>query len=403
MPPVDLTARLARETKPGARDVFLFDKALPGFGLRIHRSGAKAWIVQTRIEGKTRRIVIARHGEMEFAQARRRARDILARIRAGENPADDIRKEKTAPTVRDLAEEYLRRCDPYWKPSGRETIRIYLRARILPTFAKMPVDRVRPEDVAAWFDAASRDKPGAANRAFEILRSMMFRAEEYGFREPGTNPCLGIRKNPRRAIARFLDTGELARLGRALDAREDEWPEAVAAIRLLALTGCRRGEVLNLRWRDIGENAITLRDSKSGPRSVPLGEAARGNVIDTPPGPCDPDAFLFPRLGGSRHAHRLVACWRAVCDDANLGKVRLHDLRHTAASHAVMSGENLPLVGKLLGHRRHETTAGYAHLADGHLVETAEQVGGLIADAMNLHIVPPPSRPRERRRYGRWI
>ena len=87
---------------------------------------------------------------------------------------------------------------------------------------------------------------------------------------------------------------------------------------------------------------------------------------------------------GSRHAHRVVACWRTVCDDAKLGKVRLHDLRHTAASQAVMSGENLPLVGKLLGHRRHETTAGYAHLADGHLVKTAEKVGRIIAEAMKL-------------------
>ena len=402
MPTVDLTARLARETKPGDRDVFLFDRALPGFGLRVHRSGAKAWIVQTRIEGKSRRVVIARYGEMDLAQARRHARDILARIRAGDNPADDIRKEKTAPTVAMLADEYLRRCDPYWKPSGRKTIRTYLKARILPTFGKMPVERVGPEDVAAWFDAVSKDRPGAANRAFEILRSLMFWAEEYGFRDLGTNPCLGIRKNPRRDIARFLDTDELARLGRALDAREDKWPEAVAAIRLLALTGCRRGEVLNLRWRDIGDNAIALPDSKTGPRSVPLGGAARA-VIKALPEPRDPDAYLFPSLAGGRHAHRVVACWQAVCGDANLGKVRLHDLRHTAASHAVMSGENLPLVGKLLGHRRHETTAGYAHLADGDLVETAEKVGSLIADAMNLQVLSPPSRPRSRRRYGRWI
>ena len=145
-----------------------------------------------------------------------------------------------------------------------------------------------------------------------------------------------------------------------------------------------------------------LPDSKTGPRSVPLGGAARA-VIKALPEPRDPDAYLFPSLAGGRHAHRVVACWQAVCGDANLGKVRLHDLRHTAASHAVMSGENLPLVGKLLGHRRHETTAGYAHLADGDLVETAEKVGSLIADAMNLQVLSPPSRPRSRRRYGRWI
>ena len=203
---------------------------------------------------------------MELAEARRRARDMLGRIRAGENPAADIRREKETPTLRQFADEYLRRCNPHWKPSGRKTVRNYIKSRILPTFGKMPLNNIGPEDVAAWFDAASRDRPGAANRAFEILRSMMFRAEEWGLRERNSNPCLGIAKNPRNNIARFLDADELARLGRALDDREAQWPEAIAAIRLLALTGCRRSEVLNLRWRDIGPDAINLRDSKTGPR-----------------------------------------------------------------------------------------------------------------------------------------
>ena len=377
MPRVDLTARLARESKPAEKDAILFDKALPGFGLRIHPSGRKVWIVQARIEGRSRRIVIARHGEIELAEARRRARDMLA----GDNPADDIRREKQTPTLREFTDEYLRRCEPYWKPSGRRTMRIYLKARILPAFGRMPLDRIGPEDVAAWFDAASRDKPGAANRAFEILRAMMFRAEEWGLRERNTNPCLGIAKNPRNNVARFLDADELARLGRALDAHEARWPEAVAAIRLLALTGCRRSEVLDLRWRDIGEDAINLADSKTGPRAVPLGEAARA-LIAALPGPREPDAFLFPRHAQGRGIWILTNCWRTACADARLGRLRLHDLRHTAASQAVMAGENLPLVGKLLGHRRHRTTAGYAHLADAHLVEAAEKVGRIIARAM---------------------
>ena len=235
MPTVDLTARLARDSRPGARDTILFDRTLPGFGLRIHPSGRKVWIVQARIAGRTRRLRIARHDEMEIAE--------------------------------------VRRCAPHMKPSGRKTVRIYLKARILPAFGKMPLDRIAPEDVAAWFDAASRDRPGAANRAFEILRSMMFRAEEWGRRAPGTNPCLGISKNPRTNVARFLDIGELERLGRALDAREAQWPETVAAIRLLALTGCRRSEVLDRRWRDIADDAIKLPDSKTGPRAVPRGRA----------------------------------------------------------------------------------------------------------------------------------
>ncbi len=188
---------LPRQSKPQAKDTFLFDRSLPGFGLRIHPSGRKVYIVQVRIEGRSCRIVIARHGEMELAEACRRARDMLGRIRAGENPADDIRREKETPTLRAFADEYLRRCDPHWKPSGRKTVRIYLKARILPAFGKMPLDRIGSEDVAAWFDAANRNRPGAANRAFEILRAMMFRAEEWSLRERGSNPCIGIAKNPK--------------------------------------------------------------------------------------------------------------------------------------------------------------------------------------------------------------
>ena len=229
---------------------------------------------------------------MELAEARRRARDMLGRIRAGENPAADIRREKETPTLRQFADEYLRRCNPHWKPSGRKTVRNYIKSRILPTFGKMPLNNIGPEDVAAWFDAASRDRPGAANRAFEILRSMMFRAEEWGLRERNSNPCLGIAKNPRNNIARFLDADELARLGRALDDREAQWPEAIAAIRLLALTGCRRSEVLNLRWRDIGPDAINLRDSKTGARigCVPV-SALRGR-----PGCLQPRKLLADSL-----------------------------------------------------------------------------------------------------------
>ena len=381
MPRVNLTARLARETKPQTKDTILFDKALPGFGLRIHPSGRKVWILQTRIEGRSRRIVIANHAELRLAEARRRARELLTLIRAGQNPAEDIQREKQTPTFRAFAQEYLRRCDPQWKPFGRKTVRIYLNARLLPAFGNMPLDRIGPEDVAAWFDAASKDKPGAANRAFEILRAMMSRAEEWGMRERGTNPCIGIAKNPGKKIARFLDTDELARLGRALDDHEARWPDAVAAIRLLALTGCRRSEVLNLRWRNIGEDLLNLEDSKTGPRAVPLGKIARV-VIDTLPGPADPDDYLFPHFAGIKDAHRFVTCWHAVRDHAALGKLRLHDLRHTAASQAVMSGENLPLIGKLLGHRRHRTTAGYTHLADRHLLKAVEKVGRIIAEAM---------------------
>ena len=133
---------------------------------------------------------------------------------------------------------------------------------------------------------------------------------------------------------------------------------------------------------------------------MPLGASARA-IVNALPGPRRKDAFLFPKNAGRRSPYNIVACWHTVRADAKLGRLRLHDLRHTVASHAVMSGENLPLVGRLLGHRRHETTAGYAHLADSHLVKTAEKVGRLVAEAMGLSSSLPQSRSRTRRTYGR--
>ncbi len=219
-----------------------------------------------------------------------------ARIRAGDNLADDIQGERETPTLREFADEYLRRSDPHRKLSGRKTVRIYLKARILLAFARKLLDRIGPEDVAAWFDAASWDKSGAANRALEILRAMMFWAEEWGLRERGFNPCLGIAKNPRNHVARFLDADGLARLG-ALDAREADWPEAVAAIRLPPeRSRRRRGQAPRFEDR---------------PRALPLDEAARA-LIEALPDARDPEAFLFPGLAEGRGACSLVNCWRGT-------------------------------------------------------------------------------------------
>ena len=110
----------------------------------------------------------------------------------------------------------------------------------------------------------------------------MLRAEEWRLRERDANPCLGIEFDPRKPVAQFLNTDELARLGSALDDHEARWPEAVATIRLLALTGYRRREVLDLRWCDIGEDALNLRDLKPGPRAMPLGKAAQAHVAAFP-------------------------------------------------------------------------------------------------------------------------
>ena len=146
----------------------------------------------------------------------------------------------------------------------------------------------------------------------------------------------------------------------------------------MAFIGCRRGEVLDLRWRHIGDGAIVLQDSKVDPRTVPLGGAAPA-VVEALPGPTPRTPSSSRRTpGGSRRPTSSRA--GAVCREAGLGRLRPHDLRHAEASHAVMSGENRPSVRKPLGHRGHSTTAGHAHLIDFHLVESAEKAGSIIAE-----------------------
>ena len=139
-------------------------------------------------------------------------------------------------------------------------------------------------------------------------------------------------------------------------------------------------------------NFLTVCSSEpSRPHSLPERSYARA-VIDALPGPRKPEAFLFPRHAEKHGSGSFDGFWRAVCADAGLGRLCLHDLRHTAdtaASQTVMADENLPLVGKILGRRWPRTTGGYAHLADTHLVEAAERVGSIIAAAMVSAQTPP--------------
>ena len=154
MPTVDLTPRLVRQSKPGPKDLFLFDRSLPGFGLRIHPSGRKVYIVQARIDGRSRRIAIARNSDMELAEAR---------IRAGENPADDIRREKETPRSGNSRTSTCGAAIRTGSPPGARPCATTSSPAFCPPSAGCSVSRARL---------------GAANRAFEILRAMMFRAEE---------------------------------------------------------------------------------------------------------------------------------------------------------------------------------------------------------------------------------
>ena len=295
------------------------------------------------------------------------------------------------PLFRDFAARYRERRGSRWKPSSLETFDLYLRNRLMPHFGRVRLDAIDHARVSAWFDAASAEAPGAANRAFDILRAMLGAARQWG--ELGAHvpdACANIAKNPRRPVARFLDREELQRLGAALDRHAGEHPWSVAALRLLTLTGARLSEVLNLQWDDIGELAqdgasARLEDSKTGPRTVWLGpEAAR--LLAALPRP-EGAARVFPEDVTSA---RLYTFWRTIREEAGLPGLRIHDARHTWASQGVMNGVGLTTVGRLLGHRKRRTTAIYAHLDDAALQGAAAQAAAVIAGAMGYKAAPPP-------------
>lgn len=193
--------------------------------------------------------------------------------------------------------------------------------------------------------------------------------------------------NKRRKCERFLSVPELERLGpilaEARDGTNETNASAAVVITLLMLTGCRRGEILDLQWPDIRGNRLHLRASKNGARIVWLGDDAHA-LIDTLPRPKKKDApWLFMTPAGGHITPGMVdSRWAKLRTAAGLRRVRLHDLRHTFASHAAMTEEALPMIGKLLGHATVKSTARYAHLDDTHLIGAAQKIGNVIETMM---------------------
>ena len=231
-------------------DVIYWDRELKGFGVRVYPSGARVYLVQSRGPDGSRRVTVSRHGVISADQARRRAVAIIARIKAGAGAAAGARAD-TGTTVAELAERYLRehvelRCKPVTAKGYRQVIDKH----ILPVLGEAPIATLRREDVADLHFRLRRT-PTAANRAVADLSRMLNRAEAWDLLPAGGNPCRGMAKYRTRRHERFLTEKEFRRLGETLDAMEVEGRlpvHAAAALRLLMLTGCRRGEIVGLRW-----------------------------------------------------------------------------------------------------------------------------------------------------------
>ena len=352
-----LTKRIVDRLAVDDKDAVFWDRELPGFGLRVYPSGAKVYVVQTRCAGRSKRATVGRHGDVSPDQARKEAARIIARIKAGEEPIPVA--PKADPTMAELAERYQRehvamRC----RPATAAHYGIMLAKHIVPALGKLKVAEVERKHILA-FHYELREKPTVANRALEMLVKMFNLAEAWNLRPPGKNPCRFVRRyKVQPQHERFLTPEELGRLGRALDAAPAERlasRHGAAAIRLLVLTGCRRNEILGLRWEDVGFEAgeLRLRDTKTGARMVPLTPAAAEVLEDLPRVAGNP--WVFPGKKRGTHQRNINDSWDRIRKRAGLDGVRLHDLRHSFASRALAMGESLSMIAKLLGHTQVQT------------------------------------------------
>ena len=385
-PYLTLSKRIIDRLPVDDKDAVFWDRDLPGFGIRVYPSGAKVYVVQSRAFGRSRRVTVGRHGEISADQARREATRIIGHIKAGESPV--AVEPSPDPTVRDLAERYQREyVEMHCKPATVSHYAVMLRKHIVPALGQLLVAEVERKHIME-FQYGLRDMPTVANRGVDILVKMFGLADAWGWRPSGKNPCQFVRRyKVEKHHERFLTPEELYRLGQALDMAPAERlasVHAAAAIRLLVLTGCRRNEILGLRWEDVDFEAGEMRfgDSKSGARVAPLPPPAAKVLEGLPRVPGNP--WVFPGRKKGMRQRNIQDSWSRVRERAGLDGVRLHDLRHSYASRALALGESLSMIGELLGHRKVQTTARYAHLARDSVRESTARV----AESIGVDILP---------------
>ena len=371
VPATHLTQARINALKPRNSVRNLRDGALKGFGVRVLPSGAKRFFIHSQTDGRRIWKIIGDADTLSLDEARRRAKDVLVAIRRrDEAPAlcDETRFES-------VAEEVFRNYGRNWKPRTLKVNRDYLRNQILPWFEGRQIAAITRADVRRWF-ASLHATPVAADRSAPILSVIMREAETYGYRPEDSNPCAGIRRYRRRGRERFLSEQELRRLALTLERHEARRPRHVAFIRLLLLTGCRKSEIATLPWSAYREGHLFLPDSKTGPRTVWLSSPARAVLEQLP----QTGKWVFPSVRTDRPlcVYTFDVFWREVRAEAGLHDVRLHDIRHTYASIAIMHGETVATTGRLLGHSAPGTTLKYAHLSDASVREAADALGGLL-------------------------
>jgi integrase len=400
----------------GKDRVFLWDDKLAGFGAAAFTSGKKIYVAQFRKDGRSRRITIGDHGRLTAEQARSQAKVLLGQVEQGADPIEERRKARAVRTFREVAEDFMRlHVAAKRKGNTDEAYRRALNLHILPAIGAKRIVDVRRADVARLHSKLS-DMPYQANKVLAVISAVWNWAAKRDEADRNSNPASGIERYREQGREKYLTSDELARLGDALREGEtvglsyaiDETkpkakhapkvenrrvkldPFAVAAIRLLILTGARLREILNARWRDVDleRGLIRLPDSKTGSKPIYLSAATQELLSGLPRIEGNPHVIPGARerepdeKEGPPRAD-LKKPWAALTRAAGLDGLRIHDLRHSFASVGAGASLGLPIIGKLLGHTQTATTARYAHLDADPMRKAVETIGSTISAAMD--------------------
>jgi integrase len=372
-----------------------WDPKLPGFGVRITAAGSTSFILDYYLAGRRRRFTIGRHPEMTASVARARAEALRVRIRDGFDPLAQRIQNRTEPTLGELAAEYLKDAESRKRPRSLRDDRRMVNRIINPSLGKLQLKALSKRDVEL-LHVSLKATPYQANRVLALLSAMF----NYGVGHKWLveNPASRIQRFPEAKRECWLTVEQVQKFREALDAYGDQC--AANALRLLMLTGSRAGEVLKAEWEQFDfVHGVWTKPSHNTKQKrvehIPLNAPALELLQSMKPkGAAGP---LFPgATGGARVSLRRP--WVQACKASGLvvaetvkGKrrmitryrptIRIHDLRHSYASHLVSNGVSLHVVGKLLGHTQAGTTMKYAHLQDEALRDATNRFGNIYSEA----------------------
>ena len=365
---INLTPARIKKLRPKPGEYTVWDANTPHLGVRVAPTGSMRFTHLMLVRGKLKRTTIGDPWRMTLDRARSIARD----LNEGRG-----KSTKPCPTFAEWVEVWWEQTTPSLKPSTRRNYRNTLDRHLMPTFGNRRLDAIGRTAILKWFTRYSRKAPGNANKAIDLLGNILNHAIKAKV-APG-NPVRSIRKNPKRTITRCLSGEERDRLLAEIDAVKPRYRTQALVVRMLVFTGCRLGEILHLRWDEVGDNTLDLADSKTGTRKVWLGSESKGVLAEARARQEEAGlrtAFVFPSTRDhSRGFESIDPFWYGLRARAGIPDVRLHDLRHSFASDAVRKGIPLPVVAKLLGHSDIKMTMRYTHAGRDEVEESAERIG----------------------------